>query len=331
MLRLQITGVLAAFVPLLTALPAETRGTAGAVVSPEEVLKSLAKAAEMQPNPLPLEPDAGPRSADVPRDYCAILAAETIKHGRIWYGLEDDNGWPTFLWDGHFVIREKDEEALANRVGRRLEKLGYSPTPHTTEFDRAFHRKNADADFLILLTKPQNVPNRIPPIYGMPSPEPEMIVGIDVSCRVRSTHRWSLPTYAEALRAFPCLELTEDSKHQFPAEVFKTLMGWPVASVSTRWGKETEICVQLPMPPVLVQRSMRPADLFERIPNACLSSGYEREEPVRGKVAGTVRIGKFNAGDRRGKCRYSCLEIVPERRRRIELYRLIFDVQYDDF
>jgi hypothetical protein len=91
MLRLQITGVLVAFVPLLTALPVETRGTAGAVVSPEEVLKSLAKAAEMQPNPLPLEPDAGPRSADVPRDYCAILAAETIKNGRIWYGFEDDN------------------------------------------------------------------------------------------------------------------------------------------------------------------------------------------------------------------------------------------------
>ena len=71
-------------------------------------------------------------------------------------GFQDDHGWPTLYWNifSCSASRNTRRRCLVSRLSRRLEKRGYRPTPHTTDFERAWHRKTPDADFVLLLTGP---------------------------------------------------------------------------------------------------------------------------------------------------------------------------------
>ena len=152
----------------------------------------------LKPDPCPRRDRPGLAEPQVPADICEILKGETIPNGWAGSGFEDDNGWPTLSGSLFFDV-DKDE-AMAARLTERIKRLGYRATPNTTDYDQAFHRRTADADFLVLLKVRQfpalDWPKNRPPMVGV---DMSAKTNVQVGWRIRSAERWSLPSYAEAL------------------------------------------------------------------------------------------------------------------------------------
>ena len=172
-------------------LPSE--GVPARAVSPERLLRGLVAIADLRPDPCPRGGAAGPRRPQVPADVCEVLKGETIPNGWAWAGFEDDNGWPVLSGGLGFDVR-KDQQ-LKGRLTGLIEKLGYQPTTNTSDYDQAFYRKTADADFLLLLKVRERV--REVRVIMDPRAPAETVAEtvVEVGWRVRSAERWSLPTY----------------------------------------------------------------------------------------------------------------------------------------
>ena len=189
---------------------------------------------------------------------------------------------------------------MATRLVERIKRLGYRPTPHTTLFERAqaFHRKAGDADFVVLLDEPQPIPGRRGPLPGRkPVSSGPPRSDVTILWWIRLGQRWSLPTYAEALRAMPCLELTRGLRNPVPPMVFKTLMPFPVMSVSV-YGGETEIHTQDPTSAAFIQENLiiGVRTITEDIPPACLAAGYKRGPDPEGRWLGAGPAGNLPRG-----------------------------------
>ena len=207
-------------------------------------------------------------------------------------------------------IEEDDANALASRLSNRLERCGYRPTPQTTDFERAWQRRSAEADYVFYLTGPVSVGGRLPPQPGIEPPPPgPSHANLRLSLRVRSAERWSLPTYAEAVRAIPRLEFPLDGIHSVPPQIFKTLMHWPVASLRTDGSAETEICIGMPSPAIRLEKSLFPGELLKGVPDACLAAGYERAGPIRSKDGRSARFTKIEQNSPPGRLCASWVEV----------------------
>ncbi len=317
MYRLQVVGAMAILVPLLAAVPAASQDAGSPALSPQEAIERLAKVARVLPKPWPRELAARVTKAELPSDLFTIFEGEAVEGGALGYGFEDDNGWPALYWDiSGLSIKGEDWSEVGGRLHKRLEKLGYRQVTHTTFlFDWAFHRKTADADFVVFLTNAERGGGgRMPPLTGKKEPGPvgPSFAELRVHCWVRSTHRSSLPTYAETLRAIPSLELSQGTNRLIPPQVLKTLMDWPVTSVQTRPGSETKVCIQFPRPVISPGKALYPRDLVEGIPDACLAAGYNRYKPLNGRGEHAVRVEKFDSNAQPGECDGSSVEIDSE-------------------
>ncbi len=295
MFRLQVIGTLAFLVPFIAIVPRAAQTNEAPEPSPQDALTAPRKDRRCCAQPLASGSLYGEKRGPA-RTIC-VRFWRGRQLGTVVYGMDSRTtmGGPPFIGTFfHSASRNTRRRRWEVAFPDGLRSGATVRRPHTTDFERAWHRKTPDADFVLLLTGPEYAPGRPGPLPGMEPPPPgPSRASLALSCRVRSAHRWSLPTYAEAIRAIPCLELPPDGKHSIPSQVFKTLMRWPVRSLRTDGSTKTEICVGMPSPAVLWKHRLFPRELSQGIPAACLAAGLTREEPKRSKGGESQRFTKI--------------------------------------